>query len=222
MSDPAAIRRTYLRGQLDESVVSASWLDQFRLWFDAAAGDPAVLEPTAMQLATVDAAGHPSVRTVLMKGLDERGVVFFTNYDSAKGVDLDERPYAATVFVWHPHERQVRLRGPVTRVAEEQTAAYFHSRPRGSQLGAWASPQSRVIASRSELEQRVADVENRFAARSDDDIPVPPNWGGYRLAPDEVEFWQGRADRLHDRLRYRRAAADPTAPGAWIVERLAP
>lgn len=213
MSDPAAIRRTYLRGQLDESVVSASWLEQFRLWFDAAAGDPAVLEPTAMQLATVDAAGHPSVRTVLMKGLDERGLVFYTNYDSAKGVDLDQRPYAATVFVWHAHERQVRFRGPVARVAADETAAYFHSRPRGSQLGAWASPQSQVVASRAALDELAEEAARRFG---DGPIPAPPHWGGYRLAPVEVEFWQGRPGRLHDRIRYRQDG------DGWVRERLAP
>jgi pyridoxamine 5'-phosphate oxidase len=213
MSDPAGMRRAYLRGQLDETLVAPSWLEQFRRWFDAAAADPAVLEPTAMQLATVSADGLPSVRTVLLKGVDERGLAFYTNYASAKAADLDARRYASVVFVWLAHERQVRVSGSVARVAADETAAYFASRPRGSQLGAWASPQSRVIASRTELEDAVADVEARFA---DKDVPPPPFWGGYRIAPHSVEFWQGRADRLHDRLRYR---LDGTQ---WVLERLAP
>ena len=213
MSDPAGMRRAYLRGELDESVVSGSWLAQFRLWFEAAAGDPAVLEPSAMQLATVGSDGHPSVRTVLMKGLDERGIAFYTNYDSAKARDLAENPSAAAVFVWLAHERQVRFEGAVTKVPPEETAAYFASRPRGSQVGAWASPQSSVLRTRAELEALVADIEARFDGS---DVPVPPHWGGYRLAPRVVEFWQGRADRLHDRLRYR-ATGDE-----WVLERLAP
>lgn len=213
MTDPAGMRRAYLRGELVESVVSASWLEQFRLWFDAAAADPAVLEPSAMQLATADAAGRPSVRTVLMKGLDERGIAFYTNYHSAKAADLDANPAAAAAFVWPAHERQVRFQGEVAKVSAEETAAYFASRPRGSQLGAWASPQSTVLGSRAELEALVAETEARFAGQ---DVPVPPHWGGYRLAPSVVEFWQGRADRLHDRLRYRRDGDE------WVLERLAP
>lgn len=213
MSDPAGMRRAYLRGQLDETLVSRTWLDQFRLWFDAASADPAVLEPNAMQLATVDPDGRPSVRTVLMKGVDERGVTFFTNYASPKAADLDARPYAAAVFVWLAHERQVRVSGAVTRVSREETEEYFAQRPRGSQLGAWASPQSEVIASRAALEVAVAEVDARFAGQ---DVPAPPHWGGYRIAPDAVEFWQGRADRLHDRIRFRREG------DVWVVERLAP
>ena len=213
MSDPAEMRRAYLRGQLDETTVSRTWLDQFRLWFDAATADPAVLEPNAMQLATVGAGGHPSVRTVLLKGVDERGLVFYTNYESDKARDLDARPYAAVVFVWHAQERQIRVSGPVARVSADETAEYFAGRPRGSQVGAWASPQSRVIASRATLEDAVAEIEQRFEGA---DVPVPPHWGGYRIEPVAVEFWQGRADRLHDRLRYRRD------DGLWVLERLAP
>jgi pyridoxamine 5'-phosphate oxidase len=212
-SDPAQLRRTYGRNALDESTIAPTWLDQLRSWFDDAvelAGSP---EPNAMQVATVDAAGHPSVRTVLAKGIDERGVTFFTNYDSVKGRDLDERPYAAAVFVWLAHERQARLSGPVSRVSTEETAEYFHSRPRGSQLGAWASPQSQVIASRSVLEAAEAEIAERFG---EGEIDVPPFWGGFRIAPEAVEFWQGRPDRLHDRLRFRRDGS------AWVLERLAP
>jgi pyridoxamine 5'-phosphate oxidase len=212
-SDPAELRRTYGRNALDESTIAPTWLGQLRSWFDDAvelAGSP---EPNAMQLATVDAAGRPSVRTVLAKGIDERGVTFYTNYRSDKARDLDERPHAAAVFVWLAHERQVRVSGPVSRIAADETAAYFHSRPRGSQLGAWASPQSQVIASRHVLEAAEAELAERFG---DGAIDVPPFWGGYRIAPDAVEFWQGRPDRLHDRLRFRREGDD------WVLERLAP
>ena len=213
MSDPAGTRRGYQRGQLDENVVARTWLDQLRLWFTDATAEPSVVEVTAMQLATVDTAGRPSVRTVLVKGLDERGVVFYTNYESAKARDLDARQSAAAVLVWLPLERQVRLSGPVTRVERAETEAYFAARPRGSQLGAWASPQSTVVPSRAALEDAVREIEERFAGG---EVPAPPNWGGYRLAPDVVEFWQGRADRLHDRIRYRLDG------DAWVIERLAP
>jgi len=207
------MRRGYLRGQLDDSLSSRSWLDQFRLWFTDASEDDAVLEPNAMQLATVDVAGRPSVRTVLMKGLDERGLVFYTSYGSAKAGDLDVHPYASAVFVWVAHERQVRFSGVVTRIDRGETEAYFATRPRGSQISAWASPQSDVIESRAILEDAVAELDARFAEQ---DIPPPPDWGGYRLAPDAVEFWQGRADRLHDRMRFRLDG------DRWVLERLAP
>jgi pyridoxamine 5'-phosphate oxidase len=213
MSDPADLRRNYARGSLDDGAVGATWLEQFRLWFDAAAADPAVVEANAMQVATVGPDGRPTVRTVLLKSVDARGVVFYTNYESAKGRDLAANPYAAAVFAWLAHERQVRVSGAVTKVTPEETAAYFASRPRGSQLAAWASPQSAVVPSRAALDALVADVEVRFG---DGPIPPPPNWGGYRIAPDEVEFWQGRRDRLHDRIRFRLTA------GTWQRERLAP
>lgn len=212
-SDPAELRRTYERDALDERSIAPTWLAQLRLWFDDAvelAGSP---EPNAMQVATVDAGGRPSLRTVLAKAIDERGVTFYTNYGSAKGRDLEARPYAAAQFLWLAHERQVRFGGPVQRVSREETAAYFHSRPRGSQLGAWASPQSQVIASRAELEQAANAVAERFG---DGAIDVPPHWGGYLIEPEYVEFWQGRPDRLHDRLRFRRDGGD------WRIERLAP
>jgi pyridoxamine 5'-phosphate oxidase len=212
-TDPAELRRSYERAALDESSIAPTWLEQLRAWYDDAVvlgGSP---EPNAMQVATVDAAGRPSVRTVLAKAMDERGVVFYTNYQSVKGRDLTERPYAAAVFVWLAHERQVRLSGPVQRVSPEETAAYFASRPRGSQLGAWASPQSQVIASRTALERAEADVASRFEGA---EVDVPPHWGGFLIAPDAVEFWQGRPDRLHDRLRFR------SENGQWRLERLAP
>jgi pyridoxamine 5'-phosphate oxidase len=213
-TDPAALRRAYALGELSETGIASSWYEQLRLWFDAAA-DPnaAIVEPNAIQLATVSEAGLPSVRTVLVKALDERGIVFFTNYDSAKADDLAARPYAAAVFAWLAFERQVRLSGPVEKVTRSETEAYHAARPRGSQLGAWASPQSSVVGSRADLEQHMAAVEQRFA---DGPVPAPPDWGGYRLRPQLVEFWQGRADRLHDRIRYRLDGAE------WVRERLAP
>lgn len=211
--DPASMRRDYLRARLDEAVVPADWLLLFRQWFVLAAGESGLLEANAMQLATVAADGCPSVRTVLMKGFDERGFTFYTNYGSAKAHDLQDHPYAAGVFVWLAQERQVRVRGPVRRVEQAESAAYFASRPRGAQLGAWASRQSQVVASRAELDEAMAEVTQRFAGR---EVPVPQHWGGYRLTPDEVEFWQGRTDRMHDRLRYRRDGE------RWLLERLAP
>ena len=213
MTDPADPNRASSRALLDESTIADTWLEQFQRWFSAALDDPAVFEANAMQVATVDGFHQPSVRTVLAKTIDDRGVVFYTNYDSAKAADLTANPYAAAVFVWLAHERQVRLTGSVTKVSEDETAAYFATRPRGSQLGAWASPQSAVVASRAELDQLVADVEARFG---DGPIPPPPFWGGYRIAPQTVEFWQGRTDRLHDRFRFR------VEEGAWVRERLAP
>jgi pyridoxamine 5'-phosphate oxidase len=213
VTDPASLRANYTRGHLDESELAGSWLAQLRVWFDAAAADPAVLEPNAVQLATGDGAGRVAVRTVLAKAIDERGIVFYTNYESAKARDLAANPQAAAVFVWLAHQRQVRLTGSVRQVERAETEAYFAQRPRESQLGAWASPQSRVVPSRAELDRLVADTAARFG---DGPIAAPPFWGGYLLTPDEVEFWQGRAGRLHDRIRYRRDGVE------WIIERLAP
>jgi pyridoxamine 5'-phosphate oxidase len=213
MTDPAGLRAMYTRGTLDEADVADTWADQLRLWFDTAAADPAVLEPNAIQLATAGADGQPTVRTVLAKGIDEHGIVFFTNYESAKARALAENPRASAVFVWLAHQRQVRLTGPVAKVDRAATEAYFAGRPRESQLGAWASPQSRVVESRAALDRLAAEVESRFGAG---EIPAPPHWGGYRLTPVEVEFWQGRQGRLHDRIRYRQDGDD------WVRERLAP
>jgi pyridoxamine 5'-phosphate oxidase len=213
VSDLAGLRRDYGFAELDDAAARAGWFELLQAWFDQAVRSGTVVEPNAIQLATVDADGRPSVRTVLVKALDERGIVFYTNYRSAKAVDLAQNLYAAAVFAWLPLERQARLSGPVERVTREETEAYFASRPRGSQLAAWASAQSSVIASRASLEADVRAVDERFAGV---DVPAPPDWGGYRLRPDVVEFWQGRHDRLHDRLRYRRVDGD------WVVERLAP
>ncbi|HEY3718022.1 MAG TPA: pyridoxamine 5'-phosphate oxidase [Jatrophihabitantaceae bacterium] len=213
MTDPAGLRRDYGAAALDDQTAALGWFARLRTWFDEAVASPAIVEPNAVQLATVDAAGHPSVRTVLVKALDERGVVLYTNYDSAKARDIEQNPYAAAVFAWLALERQVRLSGPVERVARAETEAYFATRPRGSQIAAWASAQSSVISSRVSLEEKVREVEERFAGV---DVVAPPNWGGYLLRPEVVEFWQGRHDRLHDRLRHR------VVDGGWVVERLAP
>lgn len=212
-TDPGGLRQNYARGRLDENEVAESWPEQLRAWFDQAAADPDVLEPNAIQVATVDAAGRPSVRTVLAKRIDERGVAFYTNYDSAKAHDLAANPRAAAVFVWLAHQRQVRLEGAVTKVPRADTEAYFATRPRESQLGAWASPQSQVVASRAALDELARAADDRFA---DGPISAPPHWGGYLLTPDLVEFWQGRTGRLHDRIRYRQDGSE------WIIERLGP
>jgi pyridoxamine 5'-phosphate oxidase len=213
MTDPAGLRANYRRGQLEEADLAGSWLAQLRQWFDQAAADPSVVEANAMQLATCDASGRPSVRTVLAKRLDTDGVVFYTNYESPKARDLAANPRASAVFAWLPHQRQVRLSGTVAKVSRAETEAYFATRPRESQLGAWASPQSAVVESRAALDHLVAETAARFG---DEPIPTPPNWGGYLLTPDEVEFWQGREGRLHDRIRYRNVGTE------WAVERLAP
>lgn len=213
MTDPAELRRGYLRGRLDEQDVAASWLVQLQRWFDQAVADPQVPEPNAIQLASVDAAGQPEVRTVLAKAIDARGVVFYTNYDSAKGRALTVNPRAAIVFAWLAQERQVRLAGSVRRVERAETERYFATRPRESQIGAWASPQSQVVASRAALDEAEAAAAARFEGRQ---IPPPPNWGGFLLCPQSVEFWQGRSGRLHDRIRFREE------DGTWLTERLAP
>jgi pyridoxamine 5'-phosphate oxidase len=189
-------------------------IELFRRWFAAAreAGQP---EPEAMALATADEAGRPSVRFVLMRGLDERGVVFYTNRSSRKGEELAARPWAAAVFRWKSVDRQVRIAGPVEEVSDAESDAYFSSRPRGSQLAAWASAQSRVVGGgRDELELSYLEVTGRFEGR---EVDRPPGWGGYRIRPDEMEFWQEGEYRMHDRFRFQ-----VQANGSWRVERLAP
>ena len=210
----AQMRRAYRGASLSEGDLAAEWLTQFRRWLDEAAraGLP---EPNAMVLATAGADGAPSARTVLLKEADERGLAFFTNLGSRKGRELGENPCAALVFPWHPMQRQVVIDGQVEPVAAEDADAYFASRPRGSRLGALASPQSQPINGREEVERRYAELD----AAHPGDVPRPEGWGGLRVVPDCVEFWQGRADRLHDRLRFRRRV--PGAQG-WFVERLAP
>ncbi len=211
--DPATLRIDYLGGPLRRRDVAADPITQFRRWFDeaVAAGGPG--EPTAMVLATVDADGRPASRVVLLKGLDERGFAFYTNARSRKGRHLTANPAVALTFHWPVLHRQVGVRGTVRPLPPEESDAYFAMRPRGARIAAIASPQSEVLAHRAELEARVAEAS---AAHPGEDIPRPPHWGGFVVAPDEVEFWQGRPDRLHDRLRYRRAEE------GWIIERLAP
>jgi pyridoxamine 5'-phosphate oxidase len=187
-------------------------LRQFQRWYEEA-GSAGVREPQAMAVATGGADGAPSVRMVLLKDFDERGFVFFTNYSSQKGRALADNPRAALLWHWDPLGRQVRIQGPVERTSPEETAAYVRSRPRPSQLSALASPQSRKIESRAELEQRVAELDRQYEGR---DLPLPGDWGGFRLAPESIEFWQQRSDRLHDRLRYSRDGE------SWLIERLAP
>jgi pyridoxamine 5'-phosphate oxidase len=198
---------------LDEAGIAADPDDQFTRWM-ADAEAFGVPEPTAMVLASVSAAGQPRARTVLLKGHDSSGFVFYTNRTSRKGTDLDQVPRACLLFPWHAMHRQVIIEGPVTAMSAAVSEAYFRTRPRESQLAAWASRQSSVISSRQELEHRYERMEQRWP--DGEQVPLPGFWGGYLLAPDTVEFWHGRSNRMHDRLRYRRQA------GTWVIERLAP
>jgi pyridoxamine 5'-phosphate oxidase len=200
--------------RFDEQSVDASPFTQFERWFEdarAATDDKAA----AMTIATASRHGRPSARIVLLRGFDARGLVFYTNYDSRKAEDLDANPHAAALFYWPALDRQVRIEGGITRVARSESEAYFAHRPRGHQVGAWASPQSTPIPDRAFLQSLFDDAESRFAD-GNADVPLPPFWGGYRLTPVVFEFWVNRADRLHDRIRYRRTGDD------WVIERLAP
>ena len=208
----AALRREYGDAGLDDPDLAPDPVAMFRHWMhDAVVAG--LHEPNAMVVATVSPEGRPSARMVLLKGVDERGFVFYTNFDSRKGRDLDSTPAISLLFPWHDLQRQVRVEGTASRVPDEESQAYFASRPRASQLGAWASPQSDEVASRAQLQAAYDEAELRFAGQ---DVPLPPNWGGFRVHPDLVEFWQGRRGRMHDRLVYRREG------DRWTTARLAP
>lgn len=232
----AHMRRNYTAGELERRELKSDPIEQFRTWFEAAAHSrgksrwrkigialydvwQAVLgntrvEVNAMTLATVGADGKPSSRTVLLKGVDERGFIFFTNYESRKGRELAANPNAALTFFWPELERQICIAGSVTKVSREESEAYFRTRPKGSRIGAWASNQSSVVPDRAALEKLWQEMAARFPG---DDVPLPPNWGGYVLRPERIEFWQGRASRMHDRFCYTRQVDD-----TWKIERLSP
>ncbi|MEW6345353.1 MAG: pyridoxamine 5'-phosphate oxidase [Paraburkholderia sp.] len=213
MTSLAELRKNYSLGSLDVADVDPNPFRQFDTWF-AQAVEAKLPEPNTMTLATVDSRGRPSARIVLIKGVDERGFVFFTNYDSRKGRELADNPHASLLFYWIELERQVRIEGAVVKTSPAESDQYFHSRPLGSRIGAWASEQSQVIENRAVLEAR----EKQISAQYGEHPPRPPHWGGYRLAPDAIEFWQGRPSRLHDRLLYTRAAEG----GEWQIARLSP
>lgn len=213
MKNLANMREDYRLKSLDLNDVSKNPFTQFDTWFKEAVSSK-IHEPNAMTLATASKDGFPSARVVLLKGIEKDGFVFYTNYESRKAMEMLENPNVALVFCWFELQRQVRIEGVVSKITKKQSAAYFKSRPPGSQIGAWASPQSRVIENREVLEAYVKDIEKKF--ESHDELPLPRFWGGFKVKPTKVEFWQGRTSRLHDRIQYRKEKR------SWIIERLAP
>ncbi len=213
-SSIADLRQNYSLAGLSEADIDADPIKQFAVWFQQAL-DADLIEPNAMTLATATPEGKPTARIVLLKGVNQGGFIFYTNYESQKGQQLIANPYAALVFFWDKLERQVRIEGEVEKLATKESEAYFHSRPKASQLGAWASAQSQVIPNRQVLEQQLADLETKY--KGDATVPLPEHWGGFRVIPNHIEFWQGRPSRLHDRLLY-----DLQADGNWKIARLSP
>lgn len=208
----ADLRKDYTLRSLTETDIDPDPFQQFRTWFEQAV-QAELPEPNAMTLATASPDGIPAARIVLLKAVDDRGFTFFTNYNSDKGQQLIENPNAALVFLWTELERQVRIVGRVEKVSDEESDGYFYSRPHGSRLGAWASEQSQVIPGREVLEQRLEELKHQYEGK---EVPRPPHWGGFRVIPNEIEFWQGRSSRLHDRLRYRWNGEQ------WVIDRLSP
>jgi pyridoxamine 5'-phosphate oxidase len=206
-------RHDYEKSSLDESTVDRDPIRQFQAWFDEATA-AGIDEPNAATVATATPEGRPSARVILVRGFDDRGFVFYTNYQGRKGREIEANPFASLLFFWQPLERQVRIEGPVVRVTEAESDDYFRGRPTGSKLGAWVSNQSEVVAGRAVLESDLEAVKARFTG---DEIPRPPHWGGFRVVPEVIEFWQGRRSRLHDRLVFRKAT-----DAGWTIERLAP
>jgi pyridoxamine 5'-phosphate oxidase len=211
MTKLADLRKSYMMGSLSEEDVTPNPIDQFKIWFDQAQ-HAELPEPNAMTVASVDENGKPSARVVLIKDVSSQGFVFFTNYNSRKGLALQANPHAALLFFWPELERQIRIEGPIEKVSDQESDEYFHSRPLDSRIGAWASPQSQVISGRSILVAKAAEYALKFALNP----PRPPHWGGFRVKPEALEFWQGRPSRLHDRIRYT------LNQDQWKIERLAP
>lgn len=213
MNSISKMRENYDRFSLDETHVDADAMKQFHAWFEEARSEE-VVEPNAMIMSTINKEGNPTSRTLLLKGLEEDGFIFYTNYTSDKAKEIEENPNISLCFLWKKVQRQVRIMGPALKISKEQSEAYFHSRPKGSQIGAWVSPQSQVIENKEVMEKRKAEIVEKY--KDVEVVPLPDFWGGYKLKPTQIEFWQGRPDRLHDRLRYT------LVDGAWKIERLAP